>query len=240
MLKKIFKKVGSGVKNVFDKAGSWVRKNPLAAAAIAGTIIWLTAGGGSSVVAGWFGGSSAATGASVAGAGGALAPVGAGVGTGAGTVASALPATTAALTAPGSAVTAGGLGVTAAQTAAPLVSPIVTGGVSGGGGVTASGIIGQVAKTLFGSPERTYATATITQAAGNYLGAEAEIENARERQANQQNFDREMFGRGLAAKRTSFVDSPSTSFGPLRLARNGSSIEMTPAQALNLRKAGRL
>jgi hypothetical protein len=210
MLKKIFGKIGARIKDVVNSAREFVKENPILVSALIIT--------GGLYAAGAFG----------------AAGVGAGVGTaGAGAAAGAPAAVTPSLmAAPGA--------VTSAADLAAFGAPTGTG---------IGGIISGAGEFFAGTPARSTLTAAGLQAVGGAFGAEEERrmreKEARERRA----FEERMFGKRQQAeeeaRRITFAPtrprfSTRRPSGMIAQALPREAIQMTPSQALQLRKTGQL
>lgn len=208
------KKLGKFLnKNVFDKAEQFVKDHPYITAA-------LVLGGGAYLAGAFAAPAAAASTAgstSVAGVSG-ISTVGsmAGAGTAAGTV-----------------------GYGAAAT--PLVSaPVASGGVTGILGTTAKGA-GVIGSTLFGSPTAAAATTAGLSVGGQMLSAQAQMEEQDRMAKESRDYQTTQFQRQLEAGRVSFApQARDTAMGVIRRAYDQKPLQMTPSQALQLRRTNQL
>lgn len=230
MLKKIFSKAkqfGGFLEETFNKAITFAKENPeLTALLVIGTGVALAYGAGA------FGTSAA------------LPEI-----AGTSTIASA-SAPTAAATIPGIS-TVGSMTGTAAPYLGPMTAETLATQVPTAAG---PGMFGAATEALFGTPARSMATATGMQAVGSIaqaMSAEEQAEQSREEQRRQfeerQKLEREQFESQMAGRRIQFA--PSTpKYTPKFTGPSGvigraiprQPTQMTPSQALQLRKTGYL
>ena len=126
----------------------------------------------------------------------------------------------------------------------PTAAQAAAGAVTGGGAMTAGGSTGilatmkaggaGMAETLFGTPARSMLTATALNVGGSMLTAQSQMDEQRRIAEEGMQFQREMFGRQAELQKTSYAPTS----GILGQQRRAGPVQMTPQEALRMRRTG--